>query len=72
MDQPTSLWKVMFLSKGMMPFSGVRRTMEITFLHTGRRIRAMSTWRTSAAERAIGNVAPKMPLAPTDLSYSIR
>jgi hypothetical protein len=59
---------VMFLSNGMMPFSGVRRTMEIRFLHTGKRIRAMSTCRTNAADRAIGNVNPNVSLAPTDLS----
>lgn len=67
-DQPTSLWNVMFLSKGMMPFKGVRRTMEIRFLHTGNMIRATSTWRTNAAERAMGNVIPNIALVPTDLS----
>lgn len=42
-DQATSLWKVMFLSNGMMPFKGVRRTIDIKFLHTGKRMRATST-----------------------------
>ena len=43
MDHPTSLWKVTFLSKGMMPLRGVRRTIDIRFLHTGKRMNATST-----------------------------
>ena len=37
------MWKVIFLSKGMISFKGVRRNKEIKFLHTGRRIKATST-----------------------------
>jgi hypothetical protein len=68
MDQATSLWKVMFLSKGMTSFSGVRRAMEIRFLQTGKRIKATSTCSTNAAERATGNVKPNCCLEPIDVS----
>lgn len=67
-DQATSLWKVMFLSNGIMSFRGVRRAMDIKFLQTGNRMKAISTWSTKAAERAIGNVKPKSFLGPTELS----
>lgn len=69
MDHPTSLWKVMFLSKGMTPFRGVRRAMEIRFLQTGNKMKATSTWSVKAAERAMGNVRPKIPRVPMALSY---
>jgi len=52
MDQAVALWKVMFLSKGMMSFKGVRRSMEMKFLHTGSKMKATSTWRMRAAVRA--------------------
>jgi hypothetical protein len=68
MDHPTSLWKVMFLSKGMMPLRGVRRTIDIKFLQTGKRMKATSTWSTNAAERAMGNVKPKIARVPMALS----
>ena len=53
MDQATALWNVMFLSKGMNELSGVRRRSEMKLRQTGRRMNATSTWRTSAAVRAI-------------------
>jgi len=68
MDQATSLWKVMFLSKGMMSFKGVRRAIEIKFLHTGKRMKATSTCSTSAAERAMAKVIPNLALVPMELS----
>ena len=43
MVQAAALWKVMFLSKGMMSFKGVRRNMEMKFLHTGSKMKATST-----------------------------
>lgn len=67
-DQATSLWKVMFLSNGMMSFKGVRRAMEIRFLQTGKRMKATSTCRVKAAERAMGNVKPNWFLAWIELS----
>lgn len=42
-DHAVALWKVMFLSKGMMSFKGVRRNNEIKFRHTGRRMKMTST-----------------------------
>ena len=56
MDQATALWNVMFLSKGMNEFKGVRRSREMKLRQTGRRMNAASTWRTSAAVRAIALV----------------
>jgi len=38
-DQATSLWNVMFLSKSMMLFSGVRRRREITPRQTAETVR---------------------------------
>ena len=38
MDQATALWKVMFLSNGIIPFNGVRRNKEIKFRQTGSKI----------------------------------
>lgn len=67
-DQATSLWKVMFLSKGITSFNGVRRAMEIKFLQTGKRMKATSTCNTRAAERAMGKVRPKVCLEPMELS----
>lgn len=67
-DHATSLWKVMFLSKGITSFKGVRRAMEIKFLHTGKRMKATSTCSTSAAERATGNVKPNCSLDPIEVS----
>lgn len=54
-DQAVALWKVIFLSKGMISLSGVRRRSEIKLRQTGRRMRATSTWRTNAAVRAMAN-----------------
>lgn len=71
MDQATSLWKVMFLSKGITSFNGVRRAMEIRFLHTGKRMNATSTWSTRAAERAMGKVRPNLFLEPMELSWDV-
>jgi hypothetical protein len=51
MDQAVALWKVMFLSKGMMSFKGVWRNMEMKFRQTGSRMKAASTWRMRAAVR---------------------
>jgi hypothetical protein len=65
---PTSLWKVMFLSNGIMPFKGVRRTIDIRFLQTGNRTRATSTWRVNAAERASIKVKPYSARIPMELS----
>jgi len=42
-DQAAALWKVMFLSKGMISFKGVRRKMEMKFLQTGSNMKATST-----------------------------
>lgn len=53
MDQAVALWKVMFLSKGMKWFNGVRRTSEMKFRQTGSRMKMTSTWRTRAAVRAM-------------------
>jgi hypothetical protein len=69
-DQAIVLWKVMFLSKGIMSFNGVRRAMDIRFLQTGNRIKATSTCSTSAAERATGNVKPNWFLFPIEVSFS--
>jgi hypothetical protein len=69
--QATSLWKVMFLSKGITSFKGVRRAIDIKFLHTGKRTNATSTCNTSAAERAMGNVRPNVFLEPIELSYDM-
>ncbi len=68
MAHATSLWNVMFLSKGIMSFSGVRRAMEIRFLHTGKRMKATSTCSVKAAERAMGNVIPNFARVPIELS----
>jgi hypothetical protein len=62
------LWKVMFLSKGIMSFKGVRRAIDIKFLQTGKRMNATSTCSTKAAERAIGNVNPNWFREPIELS----
>jgi len=58
MDQATNLWKVIFLSKGITSFRGVRRAIDIRFLQTGNKMKATSTCSTNAAERAMGNVKP--------------
>jgi len=71
MDQATSLWKVMFLSKGITSFNGVRRAMEIRFLQTGNRMKATSTCSTRAAERATGKVKPNCALEPIEVSYDM-
>ena len=42
MDQAVALWKVMFLSKGMMSLSGVRRRREMKLRQTGRRMNMTS------------------------------
>lgn len=47
------MWNVMFLSKGMTSFKGVRRSMEMKFLQTGSRMKATSTCRMRAAVRAM-------------------
>jgi hypothetical protein len=67
-DHATSLWKVMFLSNGITSFKGVRRAIEIRFLHTGNRTKATSTCSTRAAERATGNVKPNCCLEPIEVS----
>jgi len=71
MDQATSLWKVMFLSNGIMSLRGVRRAIEIRFLQTGKRMKATSTCSVSAAERAIGNVMPNLFREPIELSCEV-
>lgn len=45
--------KVIFLSKGMTPFNGVRLSKLMKFLHTGSKMKATSTWRVKAADRAM-------------------
>lgn len=53
MDHAVALWKVMFLSNGMMSLRGVRRRREMKLRQTGRRIKITSTCKTKAAVRAI-------------------
>jgi hypothetical protein len=67
-DQAVSLWRVMFLSKSMMLFSGVWRRREIRPRQTGKRINATSTCRVKAAALAMGYVIPKTALAFVRLS----
>src|SRR5580658_7308729 len=52
-DQAVALWKVMFLSKGMIWLRGVRRRREMKLRQMGRRMKITSTCRTRAAARAI-------------------
>jgi len=52
-DQPTDLWKVMFLSKGMIVPTGERRMREMKLRHIGKRMKMTSTWQSSAEARAI-------------------
>lgn len=70
MDQPVNLWKVMFLSNGMIPFSGVCLAIEISVRHTGNRINATSKCSVRAAARAIGYVRPNVLLAVDKLSFN--
>lgn len=42
--------------------------MEIRFRQTGNRMKATSTWRVRAAERAMGKVKPKVARVPMELS----
>lgn len=69
-DQAVILWKVIFLSNWIMPFSGVLRASDTSVLQTGNRITAMSKCRTRAAALAIGYVNPKVSLPFCKLSFN--